>query len=509
MDRCVWNSLSYPQDMERRAWVPALAAAVVVAALGVAGSVVRQPWHDELYSLHLAGQSAPDILEALRVDSGPPGHYLVCRAVYLLGGQTVFWLRLPSVLAACLAAFLVVVAAARLGPRTAWAAAALTAFHPLLLAAAVEARGYALLLAAAAAVSLMLASELGRRRAVGLALLLAAACWSHSLGVVLTGAVAVAAAAWDAASRRRAWLAVVAALASHLPWVPVMAAQPEASLVWMQRGWEEVPQWLRWLLPAAGTSPVSDVSLWVDLPPAVPAVVAVGALLWLALVAGAGWRRSDHIRLLLLWASAGLVLVVVSVVARPVYAPGRAEMAWLPAALLLAAAGGVRWRRWGVSAVAVLAGAGALVGIGAISAWASSPPPPEQAVARALAGAAPGDVVVTTGWWSLRVRHALGGRAGRLDWRSWPPSAARHPGWYDDGEALLERGAADELACELSVAQSRGAKVWLVRSPGLASDRLLDLVAGRLGLMPRAGEAPLWEVWGPPDPQPPAEHSSL
>ncbi|NOZ79638.1 MAG: hypothetical protein GXP48_10765 [Acidobacteria bacterium] len=109
----------------------------------------------------------------------------------------------------------------------------------------------------------------------------------------------------------------------------------------------------------------------------------------------------------------------------------------------------------------------------------------------------PGDVVVTTGWWLLDVRYALGARAGGLRWLTFPASSARHPGWYDDRVAEAATNEAAALARRLAGIQASGHTVWMLRSPVLASDRLLAPAAGACGLVPVASAKPYWVLWGP------------
>jgi len=104
-------------------------------------------------------------------------------------------------------------------------------------------------------------------------------------------------------------------------------------------------------------------------------------------------------------------------------------------------------------------------------------------------------VVVTTGWWLLGVRHALGGRADLYEWYTFPPDSALHPGWYDDGDALTEApNAARQLTRRLQAGPRR---VWLVRTPALGSDGALDVLVTGLGLRPVDAREPVWSVWGP------------
>ena len=60
--------------------LPARALAWTALTVGIATRIftllVRPLWADEIFTLTLARKSIPEILAALRVDSGPPLHYL-------------------------------------------------------------------------------------------------------------------------------------------------------------------------------------------------------------------------------------------------------------------------------------------------------------------------------------------------------------------------------------------------------------------------------------------------
>ncbi|HQR46380.1 MAG TPA: hypothetical protein PK598_10250, partial [Thermoanaerobaculia bacterium] len=72
-------------------------------ALGVAARcyllLERPLWADEIFTLGLARRRVAGIVEALRVDSGPPLHYLLARLVLLPFGRPgplEVLLRVPS-----------------------------------------------------------------------------------------------------------------------------------------------------------------------------------------------------------------------------------------------------------------------------------------------------------------------------------------------------------------------------------------------------------------------------
>ncbi len=481
----------------RRDRVPAWTASAAALALGLAGALVRRPWHDELYTLALARSSFTGILASLKLDSGPPGYYVMCHVLHLVGLNGLVALRLVSAIAVAIGVGLLVSAITR-GRAWQWATGALLATHPLLVRASGEARQYGVLFALAAASAIVLNRPVGTKRGWLLALILAAACWVHALGLVLVGGVFVAGVAFPASQRRRIWLAGLGALILCLPWLPVMMRQPAGALAWMAHGWSQIPKLARWILPLAEPSPAAPPSPFVALT-ALPIVVAAAGMAVWAIIVAAGAITGRHVGAhLLVWSSAGLTLVAASLVLRPVYAPGRADVLFIPAAAFVVTAAS-RWRRWVLSGLILLAVAGAAVSAASLGAWARQPASPAVRAASALRQLSrPGDTVVTTGWWLLDVRYALGSRAAQLDWLTFPRSSARHPGWYDDRAAEGAEAEVPVLTQQLRATLAAGRRVWLLRSPLLLSDRLLTPAADACGLVPLASERPFWVLWGPP-----------
>ncbi len=473
-------------------WTTAAAA----LALGIAGALARRPWHDELYTLELSRTPFAGILSALKLDSGPPGFYLICHILHLAGLDGLIALRLISAVAVAAGVWLLVAAITKPNAWR-WAVGAMLATHPLLVRASGEARQYGVLFALAAVVAFVLSRPVTPKRSWLLALALAAACWIHALGLMLTGGVLVAGIAFPAAERRRIWLGGLGALIASLPWLPVMAGQPAEALAWMQHGWSQIPALVRWVLPFAEPNPAAPPSPFVELVALPVAAAVLAMIIWVAIVALGAITGRRTAAPLLLWASAGLALVAASVLLRPVYAPGRADVLFIPAATLVVAATS-RWKRSVLAGIVMLAIAGAAVSAASLAVWAQEPAPPPVPAAEALARLTrPGDIVVTTGWWLLDVRYALGSRAAQLRWMTFPASSARHPGWYDD---RLAEAAADEvprLSLKLCAALKAGHGVWILRSPVLASDRLLAPAAGACGLVPVASDQPFWVLWGP------------
>ena len=100
-------------------------------------------WRDEATSVWFARLPPSTLLGGL-CDPHPAGYYLFLKG-WLAGGESEFWLRLPSLLAAVLAVALTYrVGREAAGRRCAWLAALLLAVHPLQIWYAGEARMYAL-----------------------------------------------------------------------------------------------------------------------------------------------------------------------------------------------------------------------------------------------------------------------------------------------------------------------------------------------------------------------------
>ena len=219
---------------------------VLVAALlaGAAARLVlaflRPLWADEIFTLTLARQSLPDLLAALRLDSGPPLHYLAAKLLLLpfaAPGPVDVAVRLLSVVASLLHVPLLLRIGRRCGaPRAGVVAAALFLVFPLAAASGAEGRGYALasLLALAAFERLLALEEAPRVTTAVLAGLLGgAAVLTHYLALLPVAGMLLAALV-RGRSRRLAFLASGLAAALAASWLPVALGQPRASMAWAE-----------------------------------------------------------------------------------------------------------------------------------------------------------------------------------------------------------------------------------------------------------------------------------
>ncbi|MFY9552649.1 MAG: hypothetical protein WAU32_15995, partial [Thermoanaerobaculia bacterium] len=267
----------------------------------------------------------PDLVEALRVDSGPPGFYLFEKAFAWISEAGIADDRILRAVPFLAAAALF--AAARLlpGGLTRSAFVVLLSCSLLVNLYAGEARPYALL--ALLDLALFLLSLRGPQtpgRLAATASVAALALYTHYLGLFAVMAVAILAAA-DRQWRSLAALALGSAL--FLPWVPTLRAQPAAAVGWMHEG--AVASVLGFLSALGG---VGRVPAPFGAPPPralFSASVAVGLLAAGALALGPARKNRDVRNAAVL-----TVLVLAGSLAaslwRPVAFAGRTEMAVLP-----------------------------------------------------------------------------------------------------------------------------------------------------------------------------------
>lgn len=438
--------------------------------------VVRPLWADEIFTLTLARKSIPEILAALRVDSGPPLHYLAAHLLLApfgpLPGRADILVRVLSLVASLLHLPLLAVVARRLGrPALGLPAAALFAIFPLAVAYAAEGRAYALaslfvLLALERALALGEAPRLGV--GAGLSFAAAGAILTHYLAVFPVAALAIL--AWDARPRSRRALVFsgLGAAAIAAVWIPVAIAQPRASMAWsggagFSGALRDFPANLAFGAPAGGG--------------AMTTFGAAGALLLAALLARA-WRGvlSPVARVL------GISLALLAAgqfAAGSLVLPERTALVFLPlAALLLAEA---------PPAVPALAGT---LSAALLALWLprAAEPSPGELLARLLeAPARAGRLVLAAGYWGpdLDYRLARAGAPGRVV--LFPSAVAAHPGWYREEEITAETLGTEAEA--LLASPSRPAIFVFPRG-----SRASAALASRLGPAHRLFSSPLVDV---------------
>ena len=467
--------------------LPARALAWTALTVGIATRIftllVRPLWADEIFTLTLARKSIPEILAALRVDSGPPLHYLAAHLLLapfgpLPGGADVL-VRVLSLAASLLHLPLLAVVARRLGrPAAGLTAMALFAISPLAAAYAAEGRGYALasllvLLAFERALALRETPRLGV--AFGLSFAAAGAVLTHYLAVFPIAALSVL--AWDARPRSRGALVLsgFGAAAIAAAWIPVAIAQPRASMAWsraadLSRAIRDFPANLAFGAPAGS--------------PAMTALGAAGALLLAGLVARA-WRGAFAPVARVLAISLAL-LAAGQFAAGAIVLPERTALVFLPLAALLVADT--------PPALPALAGT---LSAALLALWLprAAEPSPGEIVARLLESPArAGRLVLAAGYWGpeLDYRLARAGAPGRVV--LFPSAVAAHPGWYREEEI-----SADRLAAEADAALAAPLPPTIFVLPRGA--RASAALTARLGPAHRLLASPLVDVVEIPAPR--------
>ena len=446
--------------------------------------VTRPLWFDEIFTAWAARLSFPSLLAALRLDSGPPGFYLLEKPFAALaervpGGDGL--LRVPSFVAALALLF-----AAKTLPRPSRLSfVALASGFALVTFYAAEARPYALLgLLGLAAFLLALTREEATSRLVSLALVTVAALYVHYLAIFV---VAVLLLLTLLSRRWKSFLALVAGAAAFLPWVPLLRAQPPAAIAWMR---ESAVGSLAGFLSSLGG--VGRIPAPFGGP--APAVLFVAGLLAGALLLAAGavaiWRREAAVRDAWLFTLLVLAAAFLAGLWRPVAFAGRTEMAVLPV-WIWGAAQACRTSR----AARVGTAAAAFLGLatGVVLGFSPRATETRDVVAVLSGGARRHDVIVAGAGFYLPLR--LEADRGKLaaDVRSLPEDAAAHPGWFVP--ALPGDREADALARTVAALPS-GGRLFLVVPPVYASRELVAVLetavstrGGRVRELARSREA--------------------
>jgi hypothetical protein len=456
----------------RAVLVAAFAAGVAARAYAV---FARPLWADEIFTLTLARRGVPQILAALRTDSGPPLHYLLAHALLLPfpspgAGDVV--VRLFSLAASLLHLPVLVLASRRLGrPGIGLAAAALYSLFPLAVLYGAEGRGYALasllaLLAFERALALRERPRPGT--GAGLALCAAGAVLTHYLAVFPVAALALLAIGARPATRRALALSGLAAAALAGAWAPVAIRQPAASMAWARApefasALRDIPANL-----AFGIEPAGVLAL--------PLSVLGGALV-LALLFRE--RRGVLSPVAAVLAGSLALLALAELATGALVLPGRTAVVFLPfVALLLAAA---------PAAVPVTAGAVAAAFLARRVPDLAGPSPGEIVARLVEPSARAGKTIVAAGYWGPELSYRLtrAGAGGRV--LLFPPAVAAHPGWYREDD-IPDAVLAQEAAMLLS-SPARPSVFVLPRGA-----RASSALASRLGPARRLLTSPIVDV---------------
>lgn len=342
----------------------------------------------------------------------------------------------------------------------------MTAASVFLTLYAAEARPYALLaLLGFAAFRLAVAGEETARRLLALALVCAAALYTHYLAILVVGVLFALALS---ARRLRSGAALAAGAAAFLPWVPVLRAQPAAATGWML---EPAPSsFLGFLSALGGVGRIPAPFGGPAPPPLFFAGAATGALL--LVVAAARARADRELRPALVFVAAVLAAALLAARWRPIAFAGRTEMAVLPVwfwALARAAYGPGMARPGTIVA--------ALLGLGATAAVVAAGGPRTQAadVAAAVASVSRADdriIAAASLYLPLRREADRGRLAGSLS--ALPEELAAHPGWFVPAPPDLEASRAVARAVE---ELASGQRLYVVIPPAYATAELAAALA--------------------------------
>ena len=454
-----------------------LSALLAGLAARLALSFLRPLWADEIFTLALARRPLPDLLAALRLDSGPPLHYVVARLVLLpfaAPGSFDVVVRLLSVVASLLHVPLLIRIGRRCGrARAGVIAAALFLVFPLSASSGAEGRGYALasLLALAAFERLLALEGAPRAGTAALAGLLGgAAVLTHYLALLPVAGMLLAALA-RGRPRRLAVLASGVAAALAASWLPVAFRQPRASMLWA----EAQPLGERALQFAVNLGlglPVEPGSAWL-----------LGPLALVLLGTAFLGRRERACVPAAAPLLVGLALLVpLLLFNRSALLPDRTAVVFLPFVALVFA------EAWpGVPAAA--GSAAAVVLAATLPAWLR-PTPASQLAATLVPEVRSGARVVAAELWGpeLDYRLAREGLSGRVT--LFPAAVARHPGWYEGTEVPEAR-----LEAEAGfVVRAAVGRAFFVLSPSSRAGRaLLGPLVAAGGI--RVAAAGVFEVW--------------
>ncbi len=445
-------------------------------------------------SHRFAGLGWRPLLAALAPDSGPPGYYLLLRAWMAVAGDSEAALRALSVLCGvALVPGLYATGRRFFDERVGLLAALLGAVLPLGVRFSQEARGYALLSLAglAALAGLALWVEEGRRRWLVLhAGGLLVALYTHNTAVFLLAAALVFAvvAAWRTGLGLRPFAGLGVAVLGYLPWVPFLLRQMEqrAPVAWMEAVWREHGVAGSLAASLAALAPGGRAPAYVGLPSGLWPWIALGMSAALLTVGAWALLRAKEdrtpARLFGPWLLCYLVVPLSaaaawSILASPIYLPGRLDNLVAPAFCLLLAAGLAALRPAVLShlalAAVVLLSALQLHGL-----YQVEQAPAERELAAVIAAEAkPGDDVVATSLTLAPLSYYLRGRTGELEIASFPAELALHPGNEDAAAWQADRGRlaaeADRLAGSWESAPAPR-RVWLALVPNPVDSLLFE-----------------------------------
>ncbi len=407
----------------------------VFLAFRVAFLFIREPFFDDLFTIWIARQELPDLIAALRLDSGPPLYYVVMHFVSGLfpsgepAVEVVRYARWFSLAMSLLALIIFLLWARRIG-RHRYLAALLLALFPPLILYSTEARAYLLcgIFVGVTVVALHGWIRTGKMSALIIATLAASlASYSHYYGVVILPLPFVASLFGDRGLRLRGFIASTAAALLFLPGYYLSTVQPTEATRWMAAIDRN----------AVGVifSAARQLGFGADYPAALlePAPLALQILSVLVVFAatGAGLRRSRDVRF---FAAMTLVpvfsLAVIAQVRDAVYFPVRFESVLsVPFALMLACSIAALSRRMRLATLTVIVALSISVTWMSLMAQLRAGPSPTRTVAAAARGSLGNDAVfIASGSaWLELVSQTDSTWAPQI--LSFPSEQSLHPGW--------------------------------------------------------------------------------
>lgn len=446
---------------EKTIFFGALAALVAASvAIRLPLVILRVPFFDELFTLWIGRKPFGAIVEALRLDSGPPLYYFLVHALGLSGDLTAArTLSLVAGAAAVAVAFLV---ADALEVRI--IAALFVALWPVHVYFSSEARSYALcaLFVGVACVALDGWSEKGATRYLVLAAAaLVLAAYSHFYGA-LAFPLLVAIPLIEKRKREvvHGIYATVGAAISFLPGFLLAAQQPPAAM-----------QWLRPLAAAeAAVSVVRQLQFATPggMMPAAPLLLQVVSMAAVLSVVIAGAIQSDRARRWLWMTLVPVAALFAATLVRRIYFPARFEsILAVPFALLLATSLRSFRREWLRAAVAVvLAVVSAVMWAVASGGFAKENAGPYRGVATYVTNKVDAKQPIVVSGLSYLEVVTQADSAGARRITALPAEQALHPGW----RAVVDPRTLEVEAAAL--ARAHREVVW-VGEQGSAEERAL------------------------------------
>jgi hypothetical protein len=421
---------------------------------------VRPLWADEIFTLNLARKSFAGILAALRVDSGPPLHYVLAHLLLAPSGPNPgpedFLVRALSVAASLLHLPLFFRVTRLLGkPEAGLPAAAFFSVFPLAADYAAEGRAYALaslLVLYSLDRALALREEPRFGTAVLLAVTSAAAVLTHYLALLPLLGLATLFVTSGRGARKGFLVSAAGAALLLAGWAPVALKQPLASMAWSKGGAFRGAA-RHFFVNLVFGAQVPDPFLIVLLP---LSLVVLATLLFVS--------RSGPFAVVAGALLTGLVLLsVAQALTGAVLLPERSALPFLPfVALLLGAAPAALGVPVGAAAAAWL-----IVRLPSLAATS----PGETLASLLLPKAKEGKLVCAVELWGPELDYRFR-RAGVFDRVVFFPQAiARHPGWYHESE--VPEAAMRAEAMDLSVSRTRRPSLFVLPRGSRATEALI------------------------------------